>query len=88
MPLKVIESRAVRVKNGKICSANPKNKKRAATKKKNAKFYRSASQVPRSWYDKDGYLKKKYRGRVRLNPRPSKRVAKGRKKTKRKAARR
>jgi len=85
MPLKVIKSRPVRVKNGKICSANPKNKKRAAAKKKNAKrIYRSASQVPRSWYDKDGYLKKKYRGRVRLNPRPSKRVAK--KKTKRKAA--
>jgi hypothetical protein len=47
---------------------------------RNKKIYTRASDVPSSWYDKEGYLKKRYRHRVRLNPQGTtsrKRVAKG-----------
>jgi len=47
---------------------------------RNKKIYTRASDVPSSWYDKEGYLKKRYRHRVRLNPQGTtsrKRVANG-----------
>lgn len=41
-----------------------------AAKRKNAAWRpKTRSEIPASWYDKDGYLKKKYRRIVsRLNP--------------------